>query len=71
MAQIRRFYEELNKFWKDEICHIAEALKKGRTDPEDLERWKNFHSSLKQTIMCWKVCVFPYYAFPNRSKYCI
>ena len=58
MAEIRRFYEELNKFWKDEICHVAEALKKGRIEPGDLERWKNFHSSLKQTIKFWKVCVF-------------
>ena len=58
MAEIRRFYEELNKFWKEEICHVAEALKKGRTDPEDLERWKNYHSSLKQTIGLWKVRFF-------------
>ena len=60
MAEIRRFYEELNKFWKDEIRHVAEALKRGRTDPGDLERWKNFHSSLKQTIELWKVCFFLY-----------
>ena len=71
MAEIRRFYEELNKFWKDEICHVAEALKKGRIDPGDLERWKSFHSSLKQTIKFWKVCVSLYYAFLNQSKYCI
>jgi len=54
MAEIRRFYEELNKFWKEEICHVAEALKNGRTDPRDLGRWKNFHSSIKQTIEFWK-----------------
>ena len=38
---------------------MVEALKKGRTDSKDLERWKNFHSSLKQTLGSWKVAYFP------------
>ena len=59
LAEIGRFYEELNKFWTEEIHHVVEALKKGRTDLRDRERWKNFHSSLKQTIESWKVCFFP------------
>ncbi|KAH9984108.1 hypothetical protein BJV77DRAFT_1162758 [Russula vinacea] len=54
VAKIRRFYEELNKFWTEEIRHVVEALKKGRTDPKDLERWNKFHSSLKQTLGSWK-----------------
>ena len=60
LAEIRRFYEELNKFWTEEIRHVVEALKKGRTDPRDIERWKNFHSSIKQTIESWKVFFFPF-----------
>jgi hypothetical protein len=58
LAEIRRFYEELNKFWADEICHVVEALKMRRIDPRDFERWNNFHSSLKQNIEFWKVCFF-------------
>lgn len=55
VAEIRRFYEELNKFWTEEIHCVVEALrKKGRTDPKDLERWNNFHSGLKQTVESWK-----------------
>jgi hypothetical protein len=59
MAEIRRFYEELNKFWRDEICHVVEALKRRRVDPKDFERWNSFRSSLKQTIEFWKVCFLP------------
>ena len=55
LAEIRRFYEELNKFWTEEIRRVVEVLKKGRTDPRDLERWKNFNSSLNQTIEFWRV----------------
>ena len=69
MVEIRRFYEELNKFWTEEIRCVIEALKKGRTDPKDLERWNKFHSCLKQTLESWKVCLSPYYVFYNRSKY--
>ncbi|KAI0285442.1 hypothetical protein BGY98DRAFT_1093025 [Russula aff. rugulosa BPL654] len=54
MAEIRRFYEELNKFWREEICHVIEALKKHRVDSRDFERWNSFRSSLNQTIEAWK-----------------
>ena len=70
LAEIRRFYEELNKFWTEEICRVVEALKMCRIDPKDVERWDSFHSSLKQTIEFWKVCFFLfYYVFLNRSKH--
>ena len=59
MVEIRRFYEELNKFWREEICHVVEALKKCRVDRKDFERWKSFRSSLKQTIEFWKVRSLP------------
>ena len=59
MAEIRRLYEELNKFWKEEICHVVEALMKRRVDLRDFERWNNFRSSLNQTIESWKVCLLP------------
>jgi hypothetical protein len=55
LAEIRRFYEALNKFWTEEIRHVVEALKKRRIDPTDFERWKNLHTNLKQTIESWKV----------------
>jgi hypothetical protein len=55
MAEIRRFYKELNKFWREEICYVVEALKKRRIDPRDFERWDSFRSSLKPTIEFWKV----------------
>ena len=58
LAEIRRFYEELNKFWTEEIRHVVEVIKQGRTDPRDLERWKNFNSSLNRTIEFWRVCCF-------------
>ena len=59
MAEIRRFYEDLNKFWREEICHVVEALKKRRVGPRDFERWNSFRSSLNQTIEFWKVCSLP------------
>jgi hypothetical protein len=69
MAEIRRFYEELNKFWREEICHVVEALKKRRVDPRDFERWNSFRSSLNQTIEFWKVCLLPLLlCIPNRSN---
>jgi hypothetical protein len=71
MAEIRRFYEELNKFWREEICHVVEALKKRRIDPKDFERWNSFRSSLKQTIEFWKVCSCLYnYAFLTDQILC-
>ena len=67
MAEIWRFYEELNKFWSEEICYVVEALKKRRVDPSDLERWDSFRLSLEQTLEFWKVqyafCLC-YFAFP-------
>ena len=71
MAEIRRFYEELNKFWREEIYHVVEALKKRRVDPRDFERWKSFRSSLKRTVEVWKVCFLPILlCIPNRSILC-
>ena len=70
MAEIRRFYEELNIFWEDETRHVAEALKKGHPDATDFERWKNSHSSLRRTIEDWKVCFFPSTLhFQNQTKH--
>ena len=61
LGEIGQLYEELNKFWKEEIRLIAKALKEGRTDLRDLERWNNFHSILKQAIESWKVpCFLPF-----------
>ena len=59
MGEIRRFYEELNKFWREEICYVVEALKKRRVDRWDFERWNGFRLSLKQTIEFWKVSLLP------------
>ena len=55
LAEIRELYEELNKFWKEEIRHVDEALKKRRTDLRNFERWDNSYSSLMLTIEYWKV----------------
>ena len=59
MAKIQRFHETLNKFWTEEIHHVAEALEKRRIDPKDFKRWNDFRSSLRQTIELWKVCFSP------------
>jgi len=71
MAEIRRLYEELNKFWGEEICHVVEALKKRlveNVDPRDFERWNRFRSSLHQTIAFWRVCILSLLlCVPNRS----
>ena len=67
MAEIRRFYEELNKFWREEISHVVEALEKNRIDPRDFERWNGFRSSLRQTIRSWRVCFLPL-CISNRSN---
>jgi hypothetical protein len=56
LAEIWQFYEELNKFWIEEIRHVVDAVKSCRIDPRDFERWNNFYSSLKRTIEFWKVC---------------
>ena len=55
LAEIRRCYMEMDKFWTQEISREIEALKMCRVDPTDLERWKNFHTSLKHAIESWKV----------------
>jgi hypothetical protein len=60
LAEVGRSYEWLMNFWKEEIRHVAEAVKKGRTDPSDFERWSNIRPSLEQTIEFWKVCIFLY-----------
>jgi hypothetical protein len=68
VAEIQQFYKELNNFWTEEIRCVVEALKKGRTDPKDLERWNNFYSSLKQTLKSWKVCFPPLLCFSQQIK---
>ena len=69
MVEIQRFYEELNKFWREEICCAVEALKRRRVDPRDFERWNGFRSSLKQTVEFWKVCLVPLLlGIPDRSN---
>jgi hypothetical protein len=55
LADIRRSYERLTNFWKEEIRHVAEAFKKGRIDPRDFECWSNIRPSLEQSIEFWKV----------------
>ena len=60
LAEIRRLYEELDKFWKEEICLVAKALKEDCIDTGDFERWNNYHSSLRQTMESWKVCFLPF-----------
>jgi hypothetical protein len=55
LAEIRRCYIELEKFWTEEISRTIEALRMRRIDPKDFEHWKNFHANLKQTIESWKV----------------
>ena len=55
LTDIRRCYLELDRFWTEEISRAIEALKMRRVDPTDLERWKNFHVSLKISIDSWKV----------------
>ena len=72
VAEIRRFYKELNKFWREEVCFVVEALRKRRVDPKDSERWNGFRSSLKQTVEFWKVCYcLYYYALPTNQILCL
>lgn len=54
LCQVLQCYVEMDKFWREEICHAAKALERRRVDPSDVERWKNFHASLKETIDSWK-----------------
>jgi hypothetical protein len=70
LDEIRGFYGELKDFWTEEVHHVIDALRRGRTDPRDFERWNDFYSSLKQTIESWKVCrFFFYYVCSNRPEY--
>ena len=55
LAEIRQCYEELDKFWTDEVLRAVKALKMRRVDSKDFERWKNFHASIKQTTEYSKV----------------
>jgi len=50
LAEIRQCYEELDKFWTDEIRRAVIALEMHRVDLRDFERWKHFHASIKQAI---------------------
>jgi hypothetical protein len=71
MAEIRRLYEELNKFWREEICCVAEALRKRCVDLRYFQRWNGFRSSLKQTVEFWKVCYcLYYYSLPTDQILC-
>ncbi len=65
LAEIRQLYEELNKFWAEEVLYVGEALNKYRFDRRDLKRWNNFNSRLRQATESWKVWFFFYYVFPT------
>ena len=67
LCQIRQCYVEMDKFWREEICRAAKALERRCIDPSDVERWKDFHASLKETIDSWKV-LLPL-CISNLSKY--
>ena len=55
LTEIRRCFIELNRFWTKEICSAVKALEMRHVDPKDIERWRSFHASLKQTIESWEV----------------
>ena len=55
LGEIRRCYNELDKFWKEEIWRADTAFRTRRVDPGDVERWRNFKASLQQTIESWTV----------------
>ena len=55
LREIRRCYEDLDKFWTEEICRAVKALEIRYVDPGDVERWRVFKVSLEQTIESWKV----------------
>jgi len=46
---------ELDKFWTEEIRRAIKALETRRVDPDDVERWRGFKTSLEETIKSWKV----------------
>ena len=55
LREIRRCYEDLDKFWTEEIRRAVKALEMRYVDPGDVERWRGFRASLEQTIESWKV----------------
>jgi len=55
LREIRRCYEDLDKFWTGEIRRAVKALETRYVDPRDVERWRGFKASLEQTIESWKV----------------
>jgi len=55
LREIRRCYEDLDKFWTEEIRRAVKALEVRYVDPGDVERWRGFTASLEQTIGSWKV----------------
>jgi hypothetical protein len=70
LTEIKQCYTELYKFWTEEISHAMEAFEKRRVDRTDFERWRNFHSTLKQTIESWNVrhdFLLPCCAVPTNS----
>jgi len=54
LDEIKRCYMELDKFWTEEIRHAIKAFEARRVDPDDVERWRGFKTSLEETIECWK-----------------
>ncbi|KAH9961539.1 hypothetical protein BC827DRAFT_1267541 [Russula dissimulans] len=54
LGEIKRCYTELDKFWTEEISRAIKALKTRRVDPDDVEQWRGFKTSLEQTVESWK-----------------
>ena len=54
LREIRRCYEDLDKFWIEEIRRAVKALEIRCVDPGDVERWRSFKASLEKTIESWK-----------------
>lgn len=54
LTEIKQCYTELYNFWTEEISCAMDAFEKRRVDRTDFDRWRNFHTSLKQTIESWK-----------------
>ncbi|KAI0259463.1 hypothetical protein BC834DRAFT_1035892 [Gloeopeniophorella convolvens] len=54
LKEIRQCYNDMDKFWVEEIGRVTESLKTRRIDPEDANRWRAFRDSLQRTINCWK-----------------
>jgi hypothetical protein len=47
---VRRCYDDMDKFWVDEVQRANNALRNRRVDPEDIARWKMFRESLEDAI---------------------